>query len=224
MKKKFISRNLTICSILTTALTAANAGAGWNNAEAYRGYNQKFGDFPPLDIDQQLSNTTAEIDQSIQLSTQKTQPQAQQQLQPAPQAAPQSINNATVNTQQLPVQAPGGYVQQPAYGGYYQGSQPPGMQRYNRGYGFNGPWNNNRSNFSGPWNNRGSGFNGPWSNRGSSFNGPWNNRGSSFSGPWNNNGSSFSMPWGNNNGSGFRPWGNGGSWSWSLRRWYSIAR
>jgi len=206
MKRRSVIKSLQIAGSLTTCFYAGFAHADWSQKHPYGGFNQGYGDFPPADIDQQLSGTGDEnaTVQSQSPPVQNTTESVNQQPVPA--------NTAQNTTRQTPQQA----VQQPVYGGYYQNYQmPPGAQPYNRGTNFNGPWNNNRSNFSGPWNNRGSSFSGPWNNRGSSFGGPWNggNNGPSFSGPWNNNGSNFSAPW-NNNRSGFSPWGNGGGWSW----------
>jgi len=213
MNRRSVIKCLQIAGCLSTSLYAGISYADWSQKEPYGGYNQRYGDFPPVDIDQQLSgnssnNTTAQSPPPQPVANTDTnlnQPpattgaaQPQQQPQPQRQAVQQAVQ---------PV------MQQPAYGAYYQNQLPYGAQPYNRGQGFSGPWNNRGSSFSGPWNNNGSSFSGPWNNRGSGFSGPWNNRGSGFGGPWNNNGSSFSAPW-NNNRSGFSPWGNGGGWSW----------
>lgn len=207
MKRRSVIKSLQIAGYLTTCWCTGFAHADWSQKHPYGGYNQGYGDFPPVDIDQQLSGNA---DKNAT---------TQSQSKPVPNTGA-SINQqpATTNsTRNTTGQAPPQSVQQPAYGGYYQNYQrPPGAQPNNRQTNFSGPWNNSRSGFSGPWNNNnGSSFSGPWNNRGSSFGGPWNsgNNGSSFSGPWNNNGSNFSAPW-NNNRSGFSPWGNGGGWSW----------
>jgi hypothetical protein len=201
MKRRSVIKSLQIAGYLTTGLYAGISYADWSQKHPYGGYNQGYGDFPPADIDKQLSATSDEsaTAQSQPLPVQNTDANVNQQP-------------ATASTAQPQQQA----VQQPVYGGYYQNQMPYGAQPYNnRGSSFSGPWNNNRSGFSGPWNNNRSGFSGPWNNRGSGFSGPWNGRnsGPSFSGPWNNNGSSFGAPW-NNDRSGFSPWGNGGGWSW----------
>jgi len=206
MKRRSVLKSLQIAGCLATGLYTGFAHADWSQKQPYGGFNRGYGDFPPVDIDQQLSGNADKKDTA--------------QSQPVPvQNTTESIKQQPVTTnptQNTTGQAPRQPVPQPAYGGYYQNYQmPQGAQAYNRGSNYSGPWNNSRSGFSGPWNNRGSSFSGPWNNRGSSFGGPWNgaNNGSSFSGPWNNNGSNFSAPW-NNNRSGFSPWGNGGGWSW----------
>jgi len=197
MRIRSVRKSLSIVCYLATSLCSGQVFADWSGDKLYKGYNQQYGDFPPADIDQQLSGIP---------DTNKV-----------PESSPSQADNAATlpnNTQPVPGQAQN--YQQPAYGGYNQGRNyyQPRNQRRSRNTSSSGPWNNNRSGFSGPWNNRGSGFSGPWDNNRSGFSGPWNNNGSSFSGPWDNNGSNFSMPWGNNNNSGFSPWGNGGGFSW----------
>jgi hypothetical protein len=185
MNIRLISKHLPIACLLSTSLAASQVYADWSSDEPYRGYNKSFGDFPPVDIDRQLSASVEE----------NTKPEENaQQAGPAtatPGSTQPAVNQAqNYSGQQFTAQQ----FQQPAYGGYYQNRYyaPPGAQRYNRGSSFSTPWDNNRS----------------------SFSSPWNNRGSSFSMPWDNGRTSFSGPWNNNNRSGFRPWGNGGSWSW----------
>lgn len=223
MKNKLVRMNMPIACCLASGLFAGQVLADWSDKQPYGGYNPRFGDFPPLDIDKKLST----IDNAGNVT--KAPPAQANNAPMANRGQPANNPAASNTTQNSPAQGyapPQGYAsqgyappqsyasqgnttqpaQQPAYGSYYpnQNYQQPGMQRYNRGSNFSGPWNNNRSSFSGPWNN----------NRGSGFSGPWNNnRGSGFSGPWDNNNSNFSMPWGNNN-SGFKPWGNGGGFSW----------
>lgn len=221
MKNRSFRKGLTTVSLLVTSLSASPAFAGSyaNQSEGYYKQNQyhndRYGDFPPADIDEKLSAhiNTGAVEETAKQAPANPQVPANRNP-PVSTANPQVANPA----QGYPLQN----SQQPAYGNYYQGRNyaPYGNQGYNRGYNrntnFNGPWNNNRSNFSGPWNNNGSSFSGPWNNNRSGFGGPWDNNSTNFSGPWNNNGSSSSMPWGNNNGSGsgFNPMGNGGSWGW----------
>ena len=219
MRNKTVRNFLTTVALLATTLSATTAFANWymNQSEGYykpqEYHNDKYGNFPPADIDEKLFghlNTDAQTEESKPLAADI--PATSYSNQTAPPPANQQVQNPAAN------------YQRPAYGNYNQNRNyaPRGNQRYSRSTNFNGPWDNNQSSFSGPWNDNGSSFSGPWNNNGSSFGGPWNNNGSNFSGPWNNNGSrnnngsSFSMPWGSNNGSrsGFNPMGNGGSWGW----------
>ena len=194
MNRRSVIKSLQIAGFLTTALYTATSFADWSQKHPYGGYNQRYGDFPPLDIDQQLSRSDDKN------TTEQSQPQPAQST-GANATQPAATSNIVQNNATQPVQPA---IQQPAYGGYYQNQMPYGARPYSRNTGFNGPWNNSRSGFSGPWNNRGSGFSGPWGGR---------NGGPNFTGPWNNNGSSFTAPWSNDR-SGFSPWGNGGGWSW----------
>jgi hypothetical protein len=203
MKKTSSRTCLSIVYLLAAGLSASPVVyADWSGDKLYKGYNQRYGDFPPTDIDEQLSDATKETN----LEASKTDKAVKEDTAPANPAAATANSKPAVAA---PAQATGTQpLQQPAYGNYYQNGYyaPPGMPQGMRGY-------DRRSAFSNPWNSRGSRFTGPWNNRGSSFGTPWNSRGSGYRGPWNNNGSSFSAPW-NNNRSGFRPWGNGGSWGW----------
>jgi hypothetical protein len=220
---------MAVC-LPVASLSTAPAFATWYMSETDGYYkpqeyhNEKFGDFPPADIDQKLfGHLTTEKEESIPKTDSTSLSSSSNQL-VSPPGNPQVLNPAQNYTQP--------YTQQPAYGSYNRGRNftSPGMERHirnrnahisnspwnNRSSSFSGPWNSRGSSFSGPWNNNGSSFSGPWNNRGSGFSGPWNNnsRGTNFSGPWNNNGSSFSMPWGNNNGSSFSPFGKDSGWSW----------
>ena len=236
MKDRSISKISTAICLLVTSLSAAPpALATWymnNQSEGYykpqEYHNERFGDFPPADIDQKLFehlNTENNVEESKSV-TDNTSLSTTTSNQPVSSSNQQLSNPAQNYSEQ-------NYQQPAAYGSNDRGRSftSPGLERHirkrneylsglrnNRGSSFNAPRNNRGSSFSGPWNNRGSSFSGPWNNRGSSFSSPWNNRGSSFSGPWNNNGSSFSAPWGNNrgnnNGSNFNPMGNGGGWGW----------
>lgn len=186
-------------SLLITSLHANLALAGWSNSSSPGNYNQRFGDFPPLDIDQQLqdnletmeANEKSEGNQSLDNSESNTYGANQTETSPVQ-------NNAEKN------------YQEPGYGNYNR-SRSSRPRSNNRRSGFSSPWNNNRSGFGMPWNNS-SGFSGPWDNNGSSFSAPWNNRGSGFSMPWSNNGSGFSGPWDNNNRSNSKKKRSG--WSW----------
>lgn len=203
MKNRTVRKNLPILCCLATSLCASQAFAAWTGDKLHRGYNQGYGDFPPMDIDRKLSGAGNDYK-----APEPSKPVDNSASAPAP--AP--VANQTQNY------SPQNY-QQPAYSSQNRGNYyyPPTNQRYNRNTSFNGPWNNNSTGFSGPWNNRGSSFSGPWNNNRSGYGGgPWNNSGSNFSGPWDNNGSNFSMPWGGNRGnnSGFSPWGNGSGFSW----------
>jgi len=245
MKNRSVRKSLTATCLLVTSLSAAPAFAAWyiNQDEGYykpqEYHNERFGDFPPADIDQKLfahlnaENKTEEIKpQTNNASLSSTS------AQPVPGGNQQVLSPAQNYSEQ--------HSQQPAFGSYNRGRNPtsPGMERHiknrdahlnrvrnNRSSSFSGPWNNSRSGFSGPWDNNGSNFSMPWgnnsgnnrgNNNGTNFSGPWNNSRSGFSGPWDNNGSNFSMPWGNNmgnnrgdnNGSSFSPFGKGSGWGW----------
>jgi len=195
MVTKLTSNSLIVVCLFVTGLHTNLASAKWyiNQSEGYykpqEFYNDKFGDFPPKDIDSQIMSNTVEV---------KPLPEEKA---PAPQGkdsstyTPESYttpNNSDQNYQQPPYD---NYGQQNYYN---RGTNYPPGNAYNQGSNVNGPWNNNGFNFSNPMNNNGSGFSGPWNNNGSNFSGPWNNNGSNFSNPMNNNGSGFSMPWGNN--------------------------
>ena len=195
MIKRSSTTGLSLVYLLAAGLSASHAvHADWSGDKLYKGYNQRYGDFPPTDIDAQLSDATKERN----LEASKTDKAAKADAAPA-NPATATANSMPATTTRKPAVTPSSQVtatqplQQPAYGNYYQYGYypPPVMRGYDRRSTFANPWNNNRSSFSGPWNNRGSNFGTPWNNRGSGFRGPWNN-----------------------NRSGFRPWGNGGGWSW----------
>lgn len=204
MKNRLTRQSLVVISLLMTGLYSHLATATWyvNQSEGYykpqEYYNDKFGDFPPANIDQTLMRDAGKT----------PPPQATK-----PPAPTNNIESAPVN-QPPPRMAPNARqaYQQPNYNNYNQ--QNNNQRNYNsRGYGSNYPggnmpMGNQGFNFDGPWNNQG---NNQGNNRGNNFNGPWNS-GNSFSNPMNNNGSSFSFPWGNNSGSGFSPWGNNNGW------------
>ena len=245
MKNRSIKKSLTATCLLVTSLSAAPVLAAWyvNQSEGYykpqEYHNERFGDFPPADIDQKLfahlnaENKTEEIKpQTDNASLSSTSAQA------VPTGNQQVLNPAQNYSEQN--------SQRPAFDNYNRGRNytSPGMERHirnrdahlnrvknNRSSSFSAPWDNSRSSFSGPWDNNGSNFSMPWgnskgNNRGnnnaSSFGGPWNNSSSGFSGPWDNSGSSFGMPWGNNKGnkrgnknsSGFSPFGKGSGMGW----------
>jgi hypothetical protein len=232
MKGRSVRKSSTAICLLVTSLSAATpALATWymNDSEGYykpqEYHNERFGDFPPADIDQKLfghlnDEKKAEESKSV---TDNTSPYTTTTNQPV-SSSNQQVSNPAQNYPEQNFQQPAAYGSNDPGRNYMS----PGLERHirtrnahlnelrnKRGSGFSAPWDNSRSSFSGPWNNRGSSFSAPWDNSRSSFSGPWNNRGSSFSGPWDNNGSNFSMPWGNNNsGSNFSPFGKGSGWSW----------
>ena len=211
MKNRLFRTCITGSCLLVVSLSTAPVLAGWysNQSEIYykpqEFHNDRFGDFPPADIEQKIFSHVVPDDKPVEKETSNEAPSV-----PAT-SNQQVLEQPQISSQQNYSQQ---YNQQPAYTNYNRSRNitSPANQRYNRNTNLRGPRNNNRTSFSGPWNNSGSGFSGPWDNSGSGFSGPWNNSGSGFSGPWNNNnnGSNFSMPWGNNNGSNFMPWGNGG--------------
>lgn len=222
MKNRSVRISLMAVCLPVASLSTAPAFATWyvNETGGYykpqEYHNEKFGDFPPADIDQKLfSHLNTENEEETLPKTDNAPLSSGSNQSPVSTSNQQVLNPVPNYTQQ--------YTQQPAYDSYNRGRNytSPGLERHlrnrdaylnsrrnNRGSSFSGPWNSRGSSFSGPWDNSGSSFSGPWNNQGSGFSGPWNNsRGSNFSGPWDNNGSSFSMPWGNNNGSNFSPFG-----------------
>ena len=221
MKDESVRKISTAICLLVSSLSAAPpALATWYINDQSEGYykpqeyhNERFGDFPPADIDQKLFghlNTENEVEESKSVND-NTSLSTTTSNQPVSSSNQQLSNPAQNYSEQ-------NYQQPAAYGSNDRGRNyiSPGLERHirKRNEHLSETRNNRGSSFSGPWNNRGSSFSGPWNNRGSSFSGPWNNRGSSFSGPWDNNGSNFSAPWGNNSGSNFNPMGRGGGWSW----------
>ena len=232
MKIRSVRISLMAVCLPVASLSTAPAFATWyvNETDGYykpqEYHNERFGDFPPADIDQKLFShlNTENEEETIPKSDDASLSSGSNQS--VPGSNQQVLNPAQNYTQQ--------YSQQPAYDSYNRGRNftSPGLERHiqnrnaflnsqrnNRGSSFSGPWNSRGSSFSGPWDNNGSSFSGPWNNQGSGFSGPWNNsRGSNFGGPRDNNGSNFSMPWGNNrgnnNGSNFSPFGKGSGWSW----------
>ena len=166
MNRRSVIKSLQIAGFLTTALYAASSFADWSQKHPYGGYNQGYGDFPPLDIDQQLSRSDDKN------TTEQSQPQATQST-GANATQPAATSNMVQNNAARPAQPA---LQQPAYSGYYQNQMPYGARPYRRNTGYYGPWNNSRSGFSGPWNTNGSSFTVPWSNNRSGFS-PWGNGG-----------------------------------------------
>ncbi len=214
MKTTLIQKCLPVVCLLATALSSNPVLSEWDYDPVQFEYKQKYGEFPPEDIEQTILDSRP-IEEPEKIPT----------LEDSQSAA----NNSSPPAEAYSAQNNAGQYQAPNYGRYDQGRnmRPPYGQRpmNNRGPGANAPWGNSGSSFSGPWNNnRGSGFNMPGSNNRSGSNMPWGNSGPSFSGPWDNNrGSNFSGPWNNNRGSGFNmpgsnnrsgsnmPWGNSGS-------------
>lgn len=135
-------------------------------------YSRGFGDFPPSDIDAQLSgrDKNRETEAPAAPAEPVTAPPSSAAIQPGGQTGSQAGGFAVG---QPPVQA----VQQRypsqggAYGGYpNRGYPPPRRSRSTSPWGGSGP----SFGGSGPWNNnRGSGFRGPWGGRGSGFDMPW---------------------------------------------------
>ena len=179
MRNKLIVKCLPIVCLLASSLYANLVFAGWSDDQSQGYSNQRFGNFPPLDIDQQLQDN---LRTQERLSTDKLSKESQSQ----------DISASDSYKSDLPDSS------------YKQNSQMPTYGDNNRDRKVNsyGSKSRNKSR-----NKRRSGLSAPWGNNGSGFSAPWNNRGSSFSAPWDNNGSSFSFPWGNN-GSGFSPWDN----------------
>ena len=230
MKNRSSRKSFTAVCLLVTSLSATPVLATWyvNQDEGYykpqEYHNERFGDFPPADIDQKLFghlNTENKAEESNSQTNNASLSSTSNQS--VPTSNQQVLNPAQNYSEQN--------TRQTAYDNYNRDRKftSPGLERHlrnrdahlgnrnarlsspgnNRSSSFSGPWDNSGSSFSGPWDNNGSSFSMPWgnnrgnnrgNNNGSNFGGPWNNRGSGFSGPWDNNGSSFSMPWGNNKG------------------------
>ena len=172
MRKKLVKKCLQTVCLLATGLCANMVFASWYGNQSQGYSNQQYGNFPPLDIDQQIQD-------SLSNSNQIEESQSQ------------DISDSDSDSSYQP-------VSYPAQNNSEQSSQKPNYGSYNRDKTVRSRGGKSRkksgSDFSGPWSNNGSGFSAPWSNNGSDFNAPWNNRGSGFSMPWNNNGSGFS-PW-----------------------------
>lgn len=196
---KITSNSLVVVCLLATGLHTNLANAKWYVNQSEEGYykpqefyNNKFGDFPPKDIDSQIMSNVVE---TKPLKEEKS-PAKQTEDNNTSTYKPEAITTPNTSNQNYQQPYYDNYGQQNYNQRYYNGGSiyPPGN---NQGSNFNGPWNNNRSGYTGPWNNNRSNYSAPWSNNRSGFSGPWNNNGSNFSNPMNNNGSSFSMPWGN---------------------------
>ncbi len=193
---------MPIFCLLASSLYASLVPADWYGEQSQQYYSQKFGNFPPLDIDQQLEESMKADNQLEQSLSQNISATGSDSGNQSDSYARQE--NSVQKTQQTDYLS----YDQGRSAGLHSASQQ--KKRHNakkkRGSGFSGPWNNKGSGFSGPWSNKGSGFSGPWDDSGSNFSFPWNNNGSGFSSPWDGNGSGFSAPW-NNRGSSFSPWG-----------------
>ena len=149
MKNSLVRKCLPVCCLLAT-------GLGVNQAlQAQPQYGQRYGDFPPSSIDQQLQGNPNAGVQPVE-----RQPRNYRDSNPWSTSAPYPAQNYP--PQRYPPQR---------YPAPNNGGSP-----YGGGPSYSGPWNNRGSGFSGPWNNRGSGFSGPWNNRGSGFS-PWGGRG-----------------------------------------------
>ena len=171
MKASSVKKYLMIVCSTLTCLSSVPILADWNvdqpyNAEQFYD-NGKYGNFPPTDIDQRLSEHL-----DIVNKPEKGQFRADSTIDSSvsKQSAPVATNpQAPTITSDCAKQN----LQQAAYNNYKRGRNPytQNDQRYNRGTSFSGPWNSNGSNFSGPWNNNGSNFSMPWgNNNGSGFN------------------------------------------------------
>ncbi len=206
MRNRLVRKCLPIFCLLATSLYANLVLADWYSEPSQNYYNQKFGSFPPLDIDQQLDESMKTDNQSEQRqswnisdtnSDSSNQPDSHPKQEYSAQK-PQQTNY--LNNDQ------GRSVSSRSDSDCPQKKRRSSTKKKRRS-GFSAPWDNSGSSFSGPWNNKGSGFSAPWDDNGSSFSFPWNNKGSGFSTPWDSNGSGFNAPW-NNRGSSFGPWGN----------------
>lgn len=222
MRNSLLKKHLQTALLLLTGLLVNQVSAGWSDASSHGIYNQRFGDFPPLDIDQQLQD-----------SMNRHEAELKEQQSEKKSTGNTNSTGSTYQTdsavKQVPIQQDGATkpYQNPAVGGVNnlqgvnttvnnssQKNQGDGKKKKKKKHkkkksGFDFPWGNNNNGFSFPWSNSGSGFNAPWNNRRSSHDRPWDSRGKQFNPPWDNNNSSFSFPWNdNNNGFSFGPWGN----------------
>lgn len=174
MRIKLIKKCLQMVCLLATSLCANMVFANWYGDQSQGFYKQKYGDFPPLDIDQQIQDSLSN----------SNKPEESKPQDNGDSGSASSYQPASHPAQNYPAQS----SLKPNYGSYNRDrivSPHGGNPRKKSGPGSSGPWSNN-----------GSGFSAPWSNNGSGFSAPWNSRKSGFSAPWSNNGSGFS-PWGN---------------------------
>ncbi len=95
MKRRSVIKSLQIAGYLTAGLYAGISYADWSQKHPYGGYNQGYGDFPPADIDKQLSATSDES------ATAQSQPQPVQNTEANVNQQP-----ATASTAQPQQQAP----------------------------------------------------------------------------------------------------------------------
>lgn len=246
MRNRLIKKYLSIVCLLASSLYANQVLAGWSDG-SQGSYNKRFGDFPPLDIDDQLQQSMAQDIRSEDNQSRSRSPSPSKSLSHSPvQSKAQSKVESRDRVQNNAGKVPANSYQKELYPEQEKTTQQykqandsniglnSGLKNgLNNGLGANvipgttrlpkkrtgKPKKKHKSGFSMPWSNKGSGFSAPWNNRRSSFSAPWNNNGSGFSAPWDNNDSSFTEPW-DNNGSGFSaPWDNNGSgYTWGNRR------
>ncbi|MCK4675912.1 MAG: hypothetical protein KAT61_08330 [Gammaproteobacteria bacterium] len=211
MKIRLISKCLPVVCLLTGSLYVNVVFADWYGEQSQQYYSKKFGNFPPLDIDQQLEESMKADNQSEQSPSQNSSDADSgnsYQAYSYPEQKTQQPSNLSYDRDRNV--SPGSVNPQKKRRSSSKKKRGSGFgEPWNtRGSGFSTPWDNSGSSFSGPWNNKGSGVTAPWDDSGSGFSFPWNNKGSGFSTPWDSNGSGFSAPW-NNRGSSSSPWGNG---------------
>lgn len=205
MKSRFNLKHSPKMAVVLSVLfysqfIAFPALADWSSEKLYTGYNQSYGSFPPIDIDQQLEERSNTIHKNAVKQSQKKTVQTNQTTmshstsQQTTRQAPSKRQAPNYPAQSYTQPTYQGNYQQPARSGFYQGanSYAPYNQQYNQNTRYNPP-RSNHSGFSMPWGNNRSGFRGPWDNSRTSFNGPWDN----------NNHSGFIMPWSNGNGWGW---------------------
>ena len=238
MRNRLIKKYLPIVCLLASSIYANQVLAGWSDG-SQGPYNKRFGDFPPLDIDDQLQQRMTKgmlsednQSQSKSKSLSHSQVQSKVQSRARVQNSADKFPDNSYQKDSYPEQ--GKTTQQYRQGDNSNIELNSGLNKgLNNGVGAKvipgatslpkkrsgKPKKKHKSGFSMPWSNKGSGFSAPWNNRRSSFSAPWNNNGSGFSAPWGNNDSSFTEPW-DNNGSGFSaPWDNNGSgYTWGNRR------
>lgn len=228
MRIRVVKKHLQVVCVLVMGLLVEQVFAGWSDAGPQGYYKpRKYGDFPPLDIDEQLQQS---MNYQEELIKQKYSGISQPRDESAKPAGSIPQSKTAIPPQPLmPYQQPAADISDAgdaeeidadaaddddklANDGTKKKKKKKKKKKNNSGFGF--PWGNNNSGFKFPWSNSGSGFPAPWNNRRSSYDRPWDNRNpwnnsrSGFNPPWDKDNDNFDFPWGDNNGFSFGPWGN----------------
>lgn len=165
---------LLISFALSAGFYSSCTLADWSNEKLYKGYNQSFGSFPPLDIDQQLADSVEQANNSaISASmTAKIKIKSTSNANNKHTLKP-SGKSAQISKQGMPIYQKSGSSHQqfqPSQPNFPQQSYIENQQRwfaypqYHRNtyrQKFNGNRNNRRTHFSFPWNNRNTQFSMP---------------------------------------------------------------